>query len=373
MGAEIKLTMVDKTQLYRFNEHTDLWFCLADSFLFDSFLFSLRQLERCGDINSVVVAGVHQSMVNYLLAQNLKRVEFYVNRGCFNIIKDIAQKQNIKLNENIKVFRSGEEIRLYNCGDMLVAITPWSYGISERYMEIEVSYRGKRWLVETESKKNEKFLGKGQFALKGRVNKLKNILNKYSKVFFALELKDFDGIKQIYKFLYEKSMALAVDMFYSDILSLMDATYPRPQVNRDVFTIASRNEYNGEIGDTRLKQFLCYKNLISPKDFITCNGIKRGGFVAQEIYNYNSQNLLKEDGAGKCKGEIDGLENNPIGVENFCYLVRRDMTTKLQKLIANLKQEDLVKSVFLYVNDGVDYTKIKKLFINKGIACISIS
>ena len=112
MGAEIKLTMVDKTRLYRFNEHTDLWFCLADSFLFDSFLFSLRQLERCGDINSVVVAGVHQSMVNYLLAQNLKRVEFYVNRGCFNIIKDIAQKQNIKLNENIKVFRSGEEVRL---------------------------------------------------------------------------------------------------------------------------------------------------------------------------------------------------------------------------------------------------------------------
>ena len=49
------------------------------------------------------------------------------------------------------------------------------------------------------------------------------------------------------------------------------------------------------------------------------------------------------------------------------------MTTKLQKLIANLKQEDLAKSVFLYVNDGVDYTKIKKLFINKGIACISIN
>ncbi len=329
---ETKDCLVDDSEnkvLQQLVTGVNLWVCLASDFDNELINQELVQLDKTVCDARVLVAGMSASLIKYLAKCNLQNVTLLINPDCYNVASTYAQYKKIKLRSitNIEKFVSGKPFKLYNENGENFYFTPWNYGSSDNYLEIEIEYMAKSYVCTIGNKKLGDVQSKGFFIVNDRLKKLNTAMKKYNMLFVTLDISEFDGIKEIYRLCMANGFLLVVDIFYSDILGRVNGTFPRPLRDRCIYTIL--NDEN-----------------------------PRNAFIDEELDDYN-----KNVKTFRIKEFLNIYKKMDINKEEFkfVYIIRPEMIDDVELLLMFLNKSDIANSAMVLASDKCCYNRFNAI------------
>lgn len=327
--------------IQQLDDGINLWFCLADDFDGEQINNEMIELNEnyCGAC--VIIAGVSESLLKYLVSFNLKEIYLLVNPDCYNIAVTYAQYNKVRLRNNVNVgyFVPGKQLQLNSYTEGNLYFTPWNYGTADNYLETEIEYRAKKYTCAIGNRKLAEIQSKGYFTTLDRFKKLDDAMKKCRTVFVSLDLSDFDGVKEIYRVAMANNFIFVTDIFYTDILMRINYTFPHPMKDRCMYTILNGENPCNAFYDAEFDKFTKNLKPFRTKDFICL---------------YRKMDIYKEE-------------------FRYVYIVRPDMIDDLDFMLMYYDKEDVKNSAFVLAsnkNHIEEYDEIIDLFNSKGINII---
>ena len=327
--------------IQQLDEGVNLWFCLADDFDGEQIKKDIIELDEKFSGACVIIAGVSESLLKYLVTFNLKRVYLLVNPDCYNIAVTYAQykKVGLRKNTNISYFVPGRQMQLNSYTEGNLYFTPWNYGTSDNYLETEIEYRAKKYTCAIGNRKLGEIQSKGYFTTADRLKKLDRAMKKYKTVFVSLDLSDFDGIKEIYRVAMANNLIMVTDIFYTDILMRINYTFPHPMKDRCMYTILNGENPCNAFYDAEFDDFTKILKPFRTKEFVCL---------------YKKMDIYKDEFC-------------------FVYIVRPDMIDDLDFMLMFYDEEDIKNSAFVLASNDrfvQNYNEVIELFNSKGVDII---
>lgn len=341
MNTNDVIENVNSRVIQQLDDGVNLWFCVADSFAGEQIKKDIEELNEKFSGAYVMIAGVSESLLKYLVSFNLNGVYLFVNPDCYNIALTYAQYKKVGLrnNPNFNYFTPGRQMQLDSFTEGNLYFTPWNYGSADNYLETEIEYRAKKYTCAIGNRKLGEIQSKGYFITAERLKKLDEAMKKYKTVFVSLDLSDFDGVKEIYRLAMANNLIFVTDIFYADLLMRINYTFPHPMKDRCMYTILNDENPCNAFYDAEFDRLTRILKTFRTKDFICL---------------YHKMDIYKDE-------------------FRFVYVVRPDMIDDLDLMLMFYDEDDVKNSAFVLASNNrfvESYNEVIDLFNSKGVDII---